>query len=162
MNFFITGLPRSRTAWLANFFSTGDVFCWHEAMAGVGSQDEYWKRMRSPQATYVGNSDCGLFMGGYRKGCPLVIIERDLDEVEEALFHKGFPGTRSVLIESKEAMDEMVGLRIPFEDINDRLEEIHNTCVTTPFNEQRAEQLIKLRVELTEIVPDPASIRVWR
>ena len=29
-NFFIFGYPRSRTAWFANLFTTGDVFCYHE------------------------------------------------------------------------------------------------------------------------------------
>lgn len=28
--FFITGLPRSRTAWLANWFTTGPTFCYHD------------------------------------------------------------------------------------------------------------------------------------
>ena len=75
MNFFITGLPRSRTAWLANYFSTGDVFCWHEAMAGITCKQDYWARLATTHYKHVGNSDCTLFMGGYIHGAPLVIID---------------------------------------------------------------------------------------
>lgn len=28
--FFVTGLPRSRTAWLANLFTTDQTICWHD------------------------------------------------------------------------------------------------------------------------------------
>ena len=162
MNFFITGLARSRTAWFANYFSTGEVFCYHEAMNNVTCKDDYWDRMNCPEPLHVGNSDSGLCMGGYIEGCPLVIIERDLDEVEDSLVKKGFPGCRSVLEEAQKALDKMVGLRIPFDHINSRLEEIHAACVTTPFDERRAEQLINLKVELNEIIPDVKSARVWR
>lgn len=29
-SFFITGLPRSRSAWLANLFTTDQTLCWHD------------------------------------------------------------------------------------------------------------------------------------
>lgn len=35
MSFFITGLPRSRTAWLANFLTYDGVLCGHELMFGM-------------------------------------------------------------------------------------------------------------------------------
>ena len=38
--FFITGLPRSRTAWLANWFTYGHTFCFHEACRKVGKIEE--------------------------------------------------------------------------------------------------------------------------
>lgn len=38
--FFIVGLPRSRTAWLANLLTYGDSFCFHEALAQVSSPQE--------------------------------------------------------------------------------------------------------------------------
>ncbi len=162
MNFFITALPRSRTAWFANYFSTGDVFCYHEAMNNVTCKEDYWARMNCPASVHVGNSDCGLYMGGYTDGAPLVIIERDIDEVDDALIKQGFPGCRAMLEESLKALNEMTGLRVLFDTINERLEEIHQFCVTTPFDERRADQLINLKVELTEIIPDVKSARVWR
>lgn len=160
-NFFITGLPRSRTAWLANFFSTGDVFCWHEAMADIKSKAQYWERLSTERYTHVGNADCTLYLGGMLPKCPLVIIERDLGEVNKALTDLGFPGCLTMLEESKAILDKMDGLRIPFDEINDRLEEIHRHCVDTPFDALRASRLTQQRVELMEIIPDIESMRVW-
>jgi len=161
MNFFITGLPRSRTAWIANFFSTGDVFCWHEAMAGITSKAQYWERLSTERYTHVGNSDCTLYMGGLLPNCPLVIIERDVGEVDKALTKIGFAGCLKMLEESQAALDKMDGLRIPFYEINDRLEEIHQHCVDTPVDSMRAHRLTQQRVELLNIIPDVESIRLW-
>lgn len=62
--FFITGLPRSRTAWLANFFTHGNSFCWHDAMR-LGMKPhavvEQLKRASTlPGIQYVGDSDSGV------------------------------------------------------------------------------------------------------
>lgn len=38
--FFIIGLPRTRTVWLANWFSYGDSFCLHEALKRCKSVDD--------------------------------------------------------------------------------------------------------------------------
>lgn len=35
MRFFITGLPRSRTAWFANYMSYGDCACLHDAFRNI-------------------------------------------------------------------------------------------------------------------------------
>ena len=72
-NFFITGLPRSRTAWLANLFTTGcsgqsgtDQFCHHDLLGKVASLDEFKQKMRhcvtatAPAGATVGDSDSGL------------------------------------------------------------------------------------------------------
>jgi hypothetical protein len=54
--FFITGLPRSRTAWLANFFTTDHSFCYHD-ISRVGS---VWAILESTSSDFVGDSDSGL------------------------------------------------------------------------------------------------------
>jgi hypothetical protein len=54
--FFITGLPRSRTAWLANFFTTDHSFCYHD-ISRVGS---VWSILESTSSDFVGDSDSGL------------------------------------------------------------------------------------------------------
>ncbi len=160
-NFFITGLPRSRTAWFARYFTDAGVLCFHEAMKGVCDRDEYWQKMSNPDYRFIGNSDCGLYLGGYREGSPLIVIERDIDEVEESLRLIGIFGVRSVLEEGRDAIERMDGLHILFEDIDVRLEEIHQYCVDTPFSEPRAKDYINMNIQLHEIVPDVESIRVW-
>lgn len=61
--FFITGLPRSRTAWLANLFTTGGPcgshqFCHHDLLGKVSSLAEFRRRMQL--ADHTGDSDSGL------------------------------------------------------------------------------------------------------
>jgi hypothetical protein len=130
-------------------------------MRGVRSKDEYWMRLASNTYERVGNSDCGLYQGGYKEGCPLVIIHRDIDEVEASLARIGIYGVRSVLEEGNLALDYMEGLHVRYEDIDVRLEEIHYHCVDTPFSEIRAKQFINQNIQLAEIVPDLESIRLW-
>ena len=43
-NFFVLGLPRSRTAWLANFLTYDGYFCFHEGIDGCRSIDDYKKK----------------------------------------------------------------------------------------------------------------------
>lgn len=57
--FFITGLPRSRTAWLANLFTYGPSFCWHDLLAQAPVAD--WPALfDSVPQPIVGVSDSGL------------------------------------------------------------------------------------------------------
>ena len=57
--FFITGLPRSRTAWMAAFMTSGNAVCLHEP--------RNWAAMWNHDgAQHVGISDSGL---GFRQFC---------------------------------------------------------------------------------------------
>lgn len=161
MNFFVTGLPRSRTAWFANYFTSGDVFCWHEAMNGITSKDEYYARMSDPRYRLIGNADSGLYLGGYIEGCPLVVIERDVDEVNDGLKAKGFYGCRDILLEEQAALADMGGLHVDYYDIPKRLGEIHEYCIDTPYDELRGIQLMNMNVQLQSIEPDMVAMKVW-
>lgn len=56
--FFITGLPRSMTAWCANLFTTGDSFCYHDGLANCGSLAEFGKKLHAHEV--CGDADSGL------------------------------------------------------------------------------------------------------
>lgn len=58
--FFITGLPRSRTAWMAAFFSLGKTMCYHEPICDIDSLDGLKHLYDSPFYDHVGVSDSGL------------------------------------------------------------------------------------------------------
>lgn len=57
--FFITGLPRSRTAWLANFFTTENCFCYHDALSFISPVNMPYQFTRHVE-TIVGDSDSAL------------------------------------------------------------------------------------------------------
>lgn len=56
--FLITGLPRSRTSWLANLFTTGNQFCYHDLLAKVDSLEHFTDMLAGGR----GDSDAGLML----------------------------------------------------------------------------------------------------
>lgn len=60
--FFITGLPRSRTAWLANLFTWGDSFCYHDALPDCESLGELDIMLGGLPYLEIGLSDSSLLL----------------------------------------------------------------------------------------------------
>lgn len=94
--FFITGIPRSRTSWLANLFTTGDSFCHHDATRLGVDLPTIRAAMDSVHTKYAGDSDSGLLFcwADVVKEYPAarwVIVLRNLTEAE-ASFKKYFDG----------------------------------------------------------------------
>lgn len=58
--FFITGFPRSRTAWLANLFTWGNSFCFHDPTKYGISPLRVAEVLQRSAALYTGASDSGL------------------------------------------------------------------------------------------------------
>jgi hypothetical protein len=86
--FFVTGLPRSRTAWAANFLSVAPAFCWHDGLANTPSLEAFQKKMET--AEICGDSDSGLafFYDELRALYPKarwVVLRRDPEEVVVSL-----------------------------------------------------------------------------
>lgn len=138
MNFFILGMPRSRTAWLANFMTTGDVFCHHEGLNGCHTIDQYKDKL--------GTSDGDACTG-------LVLFDLDSQ----------FPNAKKVIIERSDRLprdetvdymqfklNEIDGLRVKFEDIDSRLEEIHTYLTDQPYDVKRADMLKMLNVQVMQ------------
>ena len=110
-HFFITGLPRSRTAWLANFFTYGKSVCWHDAsrrdMNARGVIDCF--RDAGGAADYVGDADSGLpFLGlelaRYLPEARWLIVRRDITQARESFAkffrerpYRGVPMERTAL-----------------------------------------------------------------
>lgn len=132
--FFVTGLPRSRTAWLANFLTCGESFCFHEAIRDADSLDDLKKMLSNSKYRYTGSSDSSLplFADKVLKIFPdsrLVVIERDSNEVLNSL-SKAFPEFTSQKIDPQKTMELMVNalkqfkskynpLVIQYEELND-------------------------------------------
>lgn len=93
--FFITGLPRSRTAWMANFLTWGNSFCHHDALRLECSVAGLRKQIERCRAWYVGDSDSGLmwFAEDIVKAWPdarWVLIRRPMQECLES-YQNYFP-----------------------------------------------------------------------
>jgi len=146
MSFFVLGLARSRTAWLANFLTTGDHFCHHEGMNGCSSVEQYKKKIGND-----GDSCTGLMlfdMNTLFPDSPMVIIERDPSvSIEFCYKTYGYYDPESMHYLKKQ-LDEVEGLRIEYDDINVRLPEIWGHLIGDGYDQRRADMLIKLNVQV--------------
>ena len=120
--FLITGLPRSRTAWMAEFMNHGSSVCFHEPP----NWRELWSEYNDK---CVGISDSGLgfqldeIIEEYHP--KILIIDRPIEEVEKSLdeLNTGLPKTNfcEILKETlaKFQNGESEVLRVPFHSMND-------------------------------------------
>jgi len=147
-NFFVIGLPRSRTAWLANFLTYGDHFCFHEGLNGCHSISEYKQKIAG-----CGDSGTGLMMFDMNTlfpDSPVVIIESNPGRSIDFMLKTYGAYEPSLIYELWQKLDKIEGLRIRFEDINDRLEEIWTHLIGDGFDKRRADMLIKLNIQMVD------------
>lgn len=147
-NFFIIGLLRSRTAWLANFMTYGKSFCYHEGINGCNSMEEYRAKIGSG-----GDSGPSCIMIDYKKYFPKakkLIIENDpvksISFLQKTYGIDGVPEVERL----STILDGMEGMRVKFESINDRLPEIWAYLSDEPYNKLRGDMLIKLNVQMND------------
>lgn len=163
MNFFITGLPRSRTGWFANLFTTEKSFCHHDLTGYAGTMAKFQEMMQDGEN--VGDSDSGLLL---HFDCLLkrfpearwVVIWRDSLESFNSL-GKSFPGLNrtgfSKLIQARNQITKWQSMTrdsrilvVTFLDLDaaEKIRKIWQHCLpNVPFNEKRFLLLNKLRVE---------------
>jgi len=122
--FCVLGLPRSRTAWLANFLSYGGRECRHEGTATMTSFEEVLETLRAG----VGLSDTmlGLRAEDIAASLPrtrMVIVRRKTEDVRASMARIGFPMTSPFLDHLAAALERASWLRhaivVRFEELND-------------------------------------------
>jgi hypothetical protein len=94
-NYFIFGFPCSGTAWLANFLTWGDSFCFHDIAQGVETLEEMEAAFARVNCSHVGTADTTglLLIPKLRIKFPdakYLFIVRDVPEVKIALATVGF------------------------------------------------------------------------
>jgi hypothetical protein len=144
-NFFVIGLPRSRTAWLANFLTYDGSFCYHEGLNGCSSVEEYKQKL----GKHRGDSCTGLTYIDMNKefpDAPKLIVESSVeDSVEFA--KKIYNIDLSVEFQaSSDKMKLIKGMRVKLKDINNSLEEIWKYLIGTPYNKGRGDMLNNMEV----------------
>lgn len=159
--FFITGLPRSRTAWMAAFLTDGDVLCIHENMKFCSTKAEFYARMYHPEYR-IGNSDSGLMMTEFQQvfpNAPTVIIERPLDDVLQSLHEIEIPVPREVLEDMQSRLSKLKGMRVEFENLDRQLADICD-YIGVPYKREKHDLFRSLVVVTTDFTADNYSI--WR
>ena len=132
--FLVTGLPRSRTAWMAAACCLApDAFCRHEPSAGLVRGHDFADLWKIDGYAHVGVSDSllSLHLSRLLAAMPdlrVLVIDRDLDEVDASLMDVGLPSTKlpAIMKRRLKAFRHHRNVRwVRFEDLNDEVE----TCL---------------------------------
>lgn len=151
MAYGITGLPRSRTAWFAMYFTAIGSPCVHEPYARARSDED---AQRVP-AEYEGISDSSLILLNPPGITAKVIIHRSAHDVAESLeqaYKMPYRKTMPLLREWEKRLRTIQGLHIPYEKIDERLEDIHKWCVPyIPWDQEKADYLCNMSVTVNKL-----------
>ena len=155
--FWITGLPRSRTAWFSQAMRGPYSTCFHELTADCRSFEDFRQAWFSSDALYSGNADsaCGLqitrILDEIRPRT--LIVERPIGEVLASLADIGiaWEGLRSRLEQLEEtlSLSDPLIKRVRFEDLNDRDAVIEAAEWLVPGHGVDAASLLGLNIQVT-------------
>lgn len=123
--FFVTGLPRSRTAWLANFLTWGNTFCYHDIFLRCQRPDEVLQLFAAAPGVAVGNSDpANLFFQDRLMqlfpSAKWVIVNRSPEDASRSARAAGMPPRTVELHVPKlaELRRKVDALLVPFEKLD--------------------------------------------
>jgi len=98
--FLITGLPRSRTAWMSVFCTTVNSLCYHEPIARMRQVEDLELLLNKPTPKFVGASDSalGFFLPWIMENLKprVVIIDRPIEHVRRSVAELGVPHTNYI------------------------------------------------------------------
>lgn len=139
MKFLITGLPRTRTAWFAAYF-TGqpDTVCYHEA-ASMGHE------MDIPYSN-IGNSEAGVPLEWVAEWNPdkIVVVHRPVVEVARSLEIIGMPIQQGYLERVDATNQKLEGLHVDFYEID--MAEIHD-YLELPYDHYKADLMVDMNIQ---------------
>lgn len=164
--FFITGLPRSRTAWMAAFLTDGDVFCHHEFLNRCLTREAFYSGMRR-NGCRIGNSDPGLVITDFQSRFPAaktLIIRRPRDEAFAALaemFPPDIPVSRAAFESMADNIDRLKGMQVGFSDLDSAMPDIC-AYLDLPYNLERHELFCRLNIQTSDLELRHDIVNLWR
>jgi hypothetical protein len=165
--FFITGFPRTRTAWMSVLLTTKQSFCYHEIMQRAGTESSITNMIEQREEPYVGSSgsDIPLFMEHLilpNTNFPIVVIERDSDSINNSLRglfgDKAFNLMNDVSNNINQTLNERLNIikklpntiRVNYNELNNEntIRKIWRHCLpTVPFDKERWEILKTMQIQ---------------
>ena len=150
MNFFVLGLPRSRTCWLANFLTYDRHYCFHEGMNTCKSLSEYKEKL----GTDFGDSSTATMLFDINRefpDAPKIIIESDIQRsIDYAVKTLGLKDP-NYIVYMQQQLDKVSGPRVHFDDIDYQLPFIWHTLIGTPFDERRSNIVKTMNIQMQNI-----------
>lgn len=159
--FLICALPRSRTAWLANFLTAGRIQCHHE-LSSATSLHGIKEMLYHGAADFCGNADTAQMLHAVELKhlmplAPVVVVKRDPAEVERSLAALGLPiiphavGLLQTSLLHAEKLPNV--LSVKYEDLaaESTLRAIQaHVAPGEPFDRQRFQMLSGMKIEITK------------
>lgn len=162
-HFFIYSLPRSGSAWLSLFLSQPGSYCLHEPLANEASLE---KQLANRPEEVLGAIDTSAYLIPFIPPAAFTpyILWRDWQDVERSSLQMGFDvdvRMEQSILTSNVRMTASNTIR--YKDLGNinYLEVLWKEIVGTPFDAERAEYLIEMRVErnISSIVK---RLKKWR
>lgn len=150
LDFIVVALPRSGTTWAANWLTTDQVHCVHDPLYTVHYSD--WDEQLPARAPGrpVGVSCTGAWRWtDWLNAHPArkLVLHRDVGEVIESMRAIGLP---PVSPGDAAALDRIIGLHLPFEDLFDPIgarAAWEYLVPSVPFNEARHRELVDIEMQ---------------
>lgn len=156
MDYFVIGLPRSKTAWMSNYLTYENSLCLHEGIFYYGLNGLL--TMVPPSMKLFGNSDpSNLFVIEHllevRPNAKWVYIERDIEDCRKSASKVGVSDKvfNQMLIKLRmfKSLNITNNITIPFDFSIKNLQDL-NSFLGIPFSKTRAESLMKLNVQIDD------------
>lgn len=146
MNFFVTGLPRTRTAWMAAFLSQ-DRICFHEGFNGCHSLLEYKNKLGIDK----GDSGTALMLMDMNKvfpNSPILCIHGDVKRSTQYMYDTYGIYDVDYMNYLEMRLNDIKGMHVNLNDIDIRLPEICEYLLNKKCDYQRIEIFKRLKIEI--------------
>ena len=162
MDFLIFVPPRSKSSWIANFFTYKNSFCYHEALSTCTTLEQFAGMKKDGCVT--GNADSSLFVFSRQvvrvlPDAKLVLVNRKRKEIEKSLMEMF---TREVATVTAANCEEAAGwlreqpncLEIDFEEIKEEqaCKKMWEHCVDgDPFDRERWKMVSNFKIQVDKV-----------
>ena len=167
--FFITGLPRSRTAWFSAYLNAHPyVKCWHDGLNGCADPEHFVQKMKM-YGTFsdhrIGNADSGLPLADIHAmfpDAPVVIIHRNfIDSVHSLMEALNLTNPTDALLDvlntTKRRLTELNGLHVGFDEIDERMPDIME-WIGVDYDTFTHEHFRKMKITTKHLAGDPKTL----
>lgn len=149
INFMVIALPRSATTWAANWLTTDNTICLHDALA-YSTLNELEDKNQNNNKKVYGLSDTVLCLNAAQLNkhpAKKVILHRDINEINESLNELFLP---PISEEALKLLDDIQGLHVHYQELFNNPEPIwHHLLgdVFPVFDAERHKLLVEMQVQ---------------
>lgn len=146
IEYMVVALPRSGTAWAANWLTTDTTLCIHEPLFRLHYSD--WDtKLTAKEGSHVGVACTGIHnFPDYLKDHPArkVVLHRDVSEINKSLKEIGL---EALPADAERGLMEIDGLHAHWLDIFENPKTIYEFLLSKEFDKYRHRELVNFNVQ---------------